>query len=281
MEGTVFDETLLAILKECHTLPNFLDIIFGFLKRRTDFYCIATDPKSAIGLPKGWAEYFVKEAFVKWKSKDAQQELEQHNPAVTSKTPACNSNQSEQTFSPSDSYNGAVHENYTWSQTVNEVNIIVRLPEMSTAKDIEVLIQSQKIRVKHKKSDSILLAGELCEKVKHNDAIWSLDKRKLDIHLDKSSEMWWNCLTKTEPKLDISKFDCSRPFDELSEENQAQIEELTWNQERKLHGLPTSEDIKMRNKLAKAFAVEGSPFKGVDPSTVLIESDGSFGATDF
>ncbi|KAK5641415.1 hypothetical protein RI129_009962 [Pyrocoelia pectoralis] len=274
MEDIIFDDNLFSILKECHTLPNFLNIIFGFLKRRTDFYCIAPDPKSTIGLPEGWAEYFVKEAFFKWKSKDTPQELLHHDSSITPKDPICNNSRTqEQTsnFSASESYNGAVYENYTWSQTIGEVNVIVRLPEDCTAKDVNVSIQSQKILVKHKKSNSTLIEGELCQKIKCNDAIWSLDKRKLDIHLDKSSEMWWDCLVKTEPKLDISKIDCSRPFDELSEETQAQIEELTWNQERKLLGLPTSEEISMRKKLTKAFNAEGSPFKEVDPNTVIIE----------
>jgi len=174
-------------------------------------------------------------------------------------------------FSTSESYNGAVYDNYTWSQTITDIDIIVKLPENVTSKDLTVIILPQKIKVALKKSSTVLLEDDLCQKVKHNDAIWSLDKRKLEIHLDKSSEMWWDCLVESEPKLDVSKIDCSRPFEELPEEAQAKIEELTWNQERKILGLPTTEQLILQEKLKKGWNAEGSPFKGpFDPNTVII-----------
>ncbi|KAF5290362.1 hypothetical protein FQA39_LY14745 [Lamprigera yunnana] len=267
-ELTVYDETLFSILKDCKTLPNFLNVIFGFLKRRTDFYCLATDLNSGIGLPEGWAEYFVKKAFTKWKVEDVPLNVKD----TTIKTvPQTSMKECVPHFTTSESYNGATYENYTWSQSINDVNVIVKLPQDVTAKDLEVTILSQQVKVKLKKYNNNLLVGDLCQKIKHNDAIWSVDDHKLDMHLDKSSEMWWDCLVTNEPKLNLSKIDCSRPFEELPEEAQAKIEELSWNQERKRLGLPTSEQLALHSKLKKGFDAEGCPFKGIDPSTMIVE----------
>lgn len=119
------------------------------------------------------------------------------------------------------------------------------------------------------KNGTELLQGELCQKCKQSDAIWSLDKQKLQIHLDKCADIWWDCLIKTEPRLDVSKIDCSRPLEDLPEEAQAKIEELQWNHERKKLGLPTSQQLNLQETLKKAWNAEGSPFSGpFDPTTV-------------
>lgn len=177
-----------------------------------------------------------------------------------------------QDFSSSESYNGAIYENYSWSQNITEVDIHIKVPPDVTAKNLLVNILPNEICVKIKNTNVTLLEGKLCNKCKHIDAVWSLDKCKLEIHLEKASEMWWDCLVHGEPKLDITQIDCSRPYEDLSEEAQAKIQELTWNQERKRLGLPTSEEIQMQEKLKKAWHAEGSPFKGpFDPSTVIFE----------
>lgn len=171
-------------------------------------------------------------------------------------------------FSKSEAYNGGIFHNYCWSQTITEVDITVKVPEKFSKKNINVNIQSSSISVKLG-DGTTLMEGDLCQKCKANEAIWSLDKQKLQIHLDKCQEMWWNCLVKAETKIDISKIDCSRPYDELSEEAQAKIEELQWNQERKRLGLPTSNELAMHTALKKSWNAEGSPFSGpFDPTLV-------------
>ncbi|VEN47456.1 unnamed protein product [Callosobruchus maculatus] len=292
-ENTKHDDMLFEMLKECKTLPNFLDAIFGFLSRRTDFYHIANEPNSAVGLPEGFAEKIAQHAFFKWKSgtnnletvckpedipavseelvisDEVMQEIpcaakESKNQHIASKV----SKNSEHRFSKSDYYNGAAYDNYCWSQTITDVDVIVKLPEKIGRKDLEVDILTNKITVKLK-DGNVLLSGEFCQKCKANDVIWSADNGKLNIHLEKGKEMWWNCLLKSEPQLDISKIDCSRPFEELPDDAQAKIEELQWNQERKRLGLPTSDEIAMHKTLEKAWSAEGSPFSGpFDPSKV-------------
>nr|CAH7726659.1 unnamed protein product [Callosobruchus chinensis] len=291
--NTKHDDILFEILKECKILPNFLDAIFGFLSRRTDFYYIANDPNLAVGLPEGFAEKIVHQAFLKWKGGSANKEsvCKPGNIAAVSKevvvgdevmqeisytAKECKvqritsntSRNSEYQFSTSDYYNGAAYDNYCWSQTITDVDIVIKLPAIIHRKDLEVDISTEKITVKLK-DGHILLSGQFCQKCKANDVIWSVDNGKLNIHLEKSKEMWWNCLLKSEPLIDISKIDCSRPYEELPEDAQAKIEELQWNQERKRLGLPTSDEMTKQKILEKSWYAEGSPFSGpFDPSQV-------------
>lgn len=223
----------------------------------------------------------MKHAFYKWKPKldkdnackEAPQDIS-HEEVVMAPTQNENvSSKTEEGFTKSECYNGATFENYTWSQTIKEIDIIVKIPEDIKSKHLKVDIKPKKLSVKLKEDNTVILEGELCHKCKNLDALWSLDKRKLEIHLEKMSEMWWNCLLMSEPKLDVTKIDCSRPFDELSEEAQAKIEELTWNQERKRLGLPTTQEILMQDTLKKAWNAEGSPFSGpFNPDVVQFQS---------
>jgi hypothetical protein len=55
----VYDSPLLGILQDCVKLPQFLDTIFSFLARRTDFYVIMQHEKAKMGFPLGVAENMV------------------------------------------------------------------------------------------------------------------------------------------------------------------------------------------------------------------------------
>lgn len=253
---------------------------------RTDFYVVANEPNAAVGLPEGLGEKLMRHTFYKWKPQAVDAVYNDIDiPTATEETVVTNSEEVNEVtsttndldileieprdkFSKSEFYNGAVYDNYCWSQTILEVNLIVIVPDNVTKKDLDITITPNKISVKLN-DGTYLLDGELCQKCKANDAIWSLDRKKIEIHLDKCQDIWWNCLIKSEPELDISKIDCTRPFEDLPEEAQAKIDELQWNQERKRLGLPTSDELVLQEKLKKAWNVEGSPFSGpFDPSVI-------------
>lgn len=250
---------------------------------RTDFYIVASDVNSPVGLPPGLSEQVVKRSFYKWKPQEKAEneevpeaitEVEINNASTSDEVSVCpvqtNRPLDSELFTSSESYNGAVYDSYSWSQTITEVDIIVKIPKNVNRRNLAVSITPNSLSVKIKGSDKPLLEGTLCKKCKHTDAIWSFDKSTLEIHIEKTVEMWWDCLLQSEPKLDLTRIDCSRPYEDLSEEAQAKIEELTWNQERKRMGLPTSDELIMQEKLKKAWNVEGSPFKGpYDPNAVI------------
>lgn len=52
-----------------------------------------------------------------------------------------------------------------------------------------------------------IILGELCQKCKYNDVVWSVDGRKLLIHLDKCKDMWWDCLLISEERYFFTLFE--------------------------------------------------------------------------
>ncbi|XP_066155769.1 nudC domain-containing protein 3 [Euwallacea fornicatus] len=297
----VHDDMLFHMLSDCKTLPLFLDHIFGFLRRRTDFYIETSDSTSQLGMPKGFAQHLVRSAYVKWRPKQQDeieilQENEIPQPIVEEEVFATEEVVSEEVidsvdnmvigtivapsaepeltkshnimFSISEYYNGSILKNYCWTQSIGDVDVTVIIPENVRSKDLKVSISSQKVSITTLKGDSFF-EGELCQTCKSNDVFWSLDKQKLQIHLDKVKERWWDCLLTSETRLDMSKLDCTRPFHELPETVQAKIEELSWNNERERLGLPTSEELAKQKLLQKAWNAEGCPFSGpFDPDQV-------------
>lgn len=55
----LYDSALLGILQDCVKVPQFLDAVFSFLARRTDFYIIMKEEKAKMGFPQGVAESMV------------------------------------------------------------------------------------------------------------------------------------------------------------------------------------------------------------------------------
>lgn len=200
-------------------------------------------------------------------------------------------NASIRLLQPSDSYNGAVRDTYVWSQTISDVDVLVKLPKSSLkAKDLRVNIESQGIKVdaktiaikeamqesevcdtNSKESTWItIFDGKLTFKTKKEESVWSLVPGYVSIHLEKASERWWDALITEEPKIDLNKIDCSRNLDEMGLSEQMKIEELMWNHQQKLLGKPMSDQLKMEAIMKKAWNAEGSPFQGTpyDPSII-------------
>lgn len=55
--------------------------------------------------------------------------------------------------------------------------------------------------------------------------------------IDKMKEIWWKKLLQQEPDINSSKIDCSRSLNELSEETQAHIQKIQFDEQQKLKGL--------------------------------------------
>lgn len=55
----LYDNALLGILQHVGNIQNFLQIYFGFLYRKTDFYRLLTCPNDKMGFPPGVAEKMV------------------------------------------------------------------------------------------------------------------------------------------------------------------------------------------------------------------------------
>lgn len=54
-EEHMFDSLLLSMIQHCGKVQNFMDSIFSFLSRRTDFYILMDHDKAEMGFKPGVA----------------------------------------------------------------------------------------------------------------------------------------------------------------------------------------------------------------------------------
>ena len=214
----MYDNALMGILQSCGKLQPFLDAIFSFLARRTDFYIIMQHERAKMGFFPGVAEGMVMQAFKKYEILTRKRETEimreeetkrieqmthdtthdelpislpappeaeatsketsstesdTHPPPLDAtprkppSEPVEERNEKGDDESPkskekggaerqertaafnlsSDTYNGAVMDNYKWSQTVTDIDVRVPVPEGTTSKHVKVDIRSDHLKV--------------------------------------------------------------------------------------------------------------------------------------
>ncbi|GLH02927.1 NudC domain-containing protein 3 [Gryllus bimaculatus] len=246
MAKSKHDEVLLGILKEETHLYPFLDVIFGFLYRCTDFYQIQHHPEEKLGFPPGIAQNIVTKVFKKWEAVAEQDRkfCERQRLCGTSDgaPPAI---QEVEISDVTDTSNPAIEP----MEVITEKLSLEEIPSAPKEKDAQKQYQS---------SDTSY-NGAIRDGYQWSQSISDLD---VQIHLEKQQERWWDALFISEPKIDLQKIDASRPMEDLSQEEQMKIQELMWNQERKRKGLPTSDNMALEKMLREAWDKEGSPFKG-------------------
>ncbi|NWR49655.1 NUDC3 protein, partial [Regulus satrapa] len=171
-----------------------------------------------------------------------------------------------------DSYNGAVRENYTWSQDYSDLEIKVPVPKhIVKGKQVSVDISSGAIRVAvlDGSSQHVLMEGKLTHKINTESSLWSLEPGKcVLINLNKGDEYWWNAILEGEEQIDIDKINKERSMATVDEEEHAVLDRLTFDYHQKLQGKPQSHELKVHEMLKKGWDTEGSPFRGqkFDPS---------------
>ncbi|XP_055841094.1 nudC domain-containing protein 3 [Episyrphus balteatus] len=297
MDPQRFDGMLMEILQDRKTIAGFLDAIFGFLSRNTDFYYEQKNKDDKIGFPSGMKEQIVMKVLQKFDPKYRYvTDSMEVSPAITevevttteelpmqtdseikeasgSKSEIPKDSNKKELFSTNEFHNGARFDSYCWSQTSTEIELHICLPEgIKSSKHIGIQIEPNHIKVISKLDPGSvpLFDGVLSAKCKHNDALWTISEGKLQITLDKMKEAWWDRLVDGEPAIDVSKIDCTKYMDELPPDSQAAIEKLRWEQQQKEAGIPTEAERNNLQRLREAWDAEGSPFKGqpFDPSMV-------------
>ncbi|XP_036383569.1 nudC domain-containing protein 3-like [Megalops cyprinoides] len=327
----LYDNALLGILQHVGNIQNFLQVYFGFLYRKTDFYRLLSSPNDRMGFPPGVAEKMVLKTFklfeqiaaqdrertareaemrerearmappavqeVVVESRQEEETMEQKeesagatsSPAVQSPPPSAESGSSDIVPSPEaqatpssqtaatklgqaqfqenpDSYNGAVRENYSWSQDYTDVEIRVHVPaDVVKGKQVSVSLQSGSVRVTVREgpAERVLMEGELSHKINTENSLWSLEPGKcVLLSLNKTGEVWWNAVLKGEKEIDVNQINRERSMASVDEEEHAVLDRLTFDYRQKLQGRPQSHELKVHEMLKKGWDAEGSPFKG-------------------
>ncbi|XP_048378956.1 nudC domain-containing protein 3 [Stegostoma tigrinum] len=340
----MYDQALLGILQHVGKIENFLEVFFGFLYRKTDFFRVMALKEDRLGFPPGVAEKLALRAFKKFEHysiqdherrlKELERKLKSRNveedkPCVplpgqevevestAEEQPEAEATESDEqntkhiqsdqkmpaglqqpTMSDppqegaaaapvakeedsepikkcdenSDSYNGAVRDNYTWSQDYTDLEVKVPVSKaIVKGRQVSVDIQSNSLRVAVMEGgcERVIVDGKLTHKINTENSMWSLEPgRCILINLNKNGEYWWNAILEGEETIDIDKINKERSMATVDEEEHAVLDRLTFDYHQKMQGKPQSHETKVHEMLKKGWDAEGSPFKGqtFDPS---------------
>ncbi|XP_045421161.1 nudC domain-containing protein 3 isoform X2 [Lemur catta] len=151
-----------------------------------------------------------------------------------------------------DSYNGAVRENYTWSQDYTDLEVRVPVPKhVVKGKQVSVALSSGSIRVAmlEENGERVLMEGKLTHKINTESSLWSLEPGKcVLVNLSKVGEYWWNAILEGEEPIDIDKINKERSMATVDEEEQAVLDRLTFDYHQKLQGKPQSHELNIKVK---------------------------------
>lgn len=141
---------------------------------------------------------------------------------------------------PLATYNGAREEKYGWAQTATDVTMQLFVPQGTRARDVDVKFLPSKFSVQLKgksEAESVLVGGELFEKVSVDDCTWSLEvsSGEMTITMEKARERWWKSVFVGQgaTEIDTTKVDSVKGIDEYDGETQGAIRKIMFDQDQK------------------------------------------------
>mmetsp|Transcript_4958 Transcript_4958/g.11906 ORF Transcript_4958/g.11906 Transcript_4958/m.11906 type:complete len:89 (-) Transcript_4958:236-502(-) len=68
-----------------------------------------------------------------------------------------------------------------------------------------------------------------------------------------------SCAVEGDPEIDTQKVDSTKHVTEYDDETQSAIRKIMFDQNQKMHGKPTSDEMQQHEMLRKAWDAEGTP----------------------
>eukprot|EP00116_Pleurobrachia_bachei_P007022 sb/3467284/ len=278
-----FDAMLLHMAQqhEVGGIEPLLDTFFGFLRRKTDFFT---------GVMQSKAEGMVLDAFrkhcnqaVKEKEKKAasdrfEKPIPKAEPAtieeittegakamappiVEKEAPSApvdeskleEGEESEKGKLEPNSGNGANYDHYSFTQTLEELEVRVPLGGVYKSRDCKVDIKDRSLSVGLKGQEP-LLKGELFAKILTDEAMWHLeDNQAVVLTLEKFNKVeWWGTIIKGDTEISTKKVQPENSkLGDLDGDTRGMVEKMMYDQRQKAAGKPTSDDEKKAETMRK------------------------------
>ena len=272
-----YDGFLYQLVQESQGYEGFFDAVFGFLRRKTDFFSV---PQKAEEVIAKLGEKHIK--LMKEEKEQKAKEIEKKKSEVKKPEPIVNEvtkpvlkpeiKQTETNQNKSEDLkegeksdkiipnkgNGSQTDNYVWTQTLEEVNVTIPLGENLRAKDLIVDLGINKVLVAKKDKSKIYINDEWYDKIHTDDSLWTVEEgengtKNLTMTLVKwrNTMTWWDCLVKSEPKIDTQKINPEpSQLSDLDGEMKAQVSKMMFDMRQKQAGMPSSDELEKQDKLS-------------------------------
>lgn len=169
-------------------------------------------------------------------------------------------------------WNGAVTDKYHWSQSLAEVTLEVEVEECR-AKEIQVVCTATRLSIKCK--GKTVLEGKLHEKVSTEDTMWHLDGgTQVVLSLEKQRQTWWKCVLEGDQEIDTTKVESTKTMDEYDGETQGAIRKIMFDQNQKVQGKPSSDQLRTAEIMKEAWNAPNSPFRGSEFDPTMLNLSG-------
>jgi hypothetical protein len=168
---------------------------------------------------------------------------------------ATETDQTEDSVPPPIGNGGTVDGKYVWTQTLQEVNVVVPLPDNTRGRDLNVTIAKKYLKVGlRSQKGTWIIDSPLLKPVILDDSFWTVeDGNRLSINLQKVNQMeWWEGVCEGDPTIDIKSIQPENSqLSDLDGETRQTVEKMMFDQRQKQMGLPSSDEQKKLDMLEK------------------------------
>lgn len=149
--------------------------------------------------------------------------------------------------------NGADLDNYSWTQTLQELEVRVpfKLPKL---KSRDVVCTMTKKRIKcGLKNQTPVIDGEFPADIKEEESFWTLNSGTLTLNIEKVDQMsWWEHLVTSDVKINTKKVSPENSkLGDLDGETRSMVEKMMFDQRAKAMGEATSDERRKKDMLKK------------------------------